>query len=120
MKPFFVIAALLALGCARPEKPRASSGAAGNTNHGQELAAQYGCPSCHQIPGFEGASGTLGPALDHFGSRPMLAGKFQNNPAVLEQWLQNPQSLDPQTSMPNLGIAPADARDISAFLYTLK
>jgi cytochrome c1 len=35
------------------------------------------------------------------------------------RWLQNPQAIDPQSAMPDLGVKEKDARDIAAFLYTL-
>lgn len=35
------------------------------------------------------------------------------------RWLQNPKAIDEKTAMPNLGVTPADARDIAGFLYTL-
>ena len=31
-----------------------------------------------------------------------------------------PQMVDPNNAMPNLGITPSDARDLTAFLDTLK
>jgi cytochrome c1 len=36
------------------------------------------------------------------------------------KWLQNPQALDPNNAMPNLGVTPKDSGDITAYLYTLK
>jgi cytochrome c2 len=35
-------------------------------------------------------------------------------------YIQNPQLADPQNVMPNMGIKPDEARDIVAYLYTLK
>ena len=62
----------------------------------------------------------VGPPLDHFGSRNMIAGKIPNTPDNVIKWLQNPQAMDPTNAMPNLGITPNDAKDIAAYLYTLK
>jgi cytochrome c len=36
------------------------------------------------------------------------------------RWIQNPQTVDDKTAMPNLGVSARDARDIAAYLYTLK
>ncbi len=62
----------------------------------------------------------VGPPLEHFASRSVIAGKIPNTPDNLMVFLQNPQASDPMNTMPNLGITPADSKDIAAFLYTLK
>ena len=36
------------------------------------------------------------------------------------KWIQHPQSIDPKNAMPDLGVTDQDARDIAAFLYTLR
>lgn len=36
------------------------------------------------------------------------------------RWLRNPQAVTPRTLMPNLGVTEADARDIAAYLATLR
>jgi cytochrome c len=89
-------------------------------NHGKQLIDQYGCTTCHIIPGIEGAKGMIGPSLEHVATRPILAGKLPNSPASLTQYIQNPQASDPTNSMPNLGVKPDEARDIAAYLGTLK
>jgi cytochrome c1 len=53
-------------------------------------------------------------------SRQVLAGKLPNNPPNMQQYLLNPQMVDTQNVMPNLGIKPDEARDIAAYLFTLK
>jgi cytochrome c1 len=35
-------------------------------------------------------------------------------------WLQNPQAIVPGNAMPNMGLSEPDARDITAYLYTLR
>jgi len=42
---------------------------------------------------------------------------FQNRSV---QWLQNPQRMDPQNAMPNLGVTALDARDMTAYLQRLR
>jgi cytochrome c1 len=44
----------------------------------------------------------------------------QNTPANLAQFIQNPASLNPQTSMPPISITDDDAQTIAAYLQTLK
>jgi cytochrome c2 len=117
MKFTLVAIALLALISCKPESRPATGG---NPDHGKQLIAQYGCTTCHIVPGVEGPNGMVGPALDHFGSRGTIAGKVPNTPDNVTRWLQNPQAMNPTSVMPNLGITPADAKDLAAFLSTLK
>ena len=91
-----------------------------NVDRGRQLIAQYGCTACHIIPGVKGPRGMVGPPLEHIGAQNMIAGKIPNTPANMERWLQNPQAMDPTNAMPNLGVTPNDAKEIAAYLYTLK
>jgi cytochrome c1 len=36
------------------------------------------------------------------------------------RWIQNPPAVDEKTAMPNMGVTARDARDIAAYLYTLR
>lgn len=36
------------------------------------------------------------------------------------RWIENPSAIDPKTAMPNMGVTVRDARDIAAYLYTLR
>jgi len=92
----------------------------GDVTRGKALMNQYGCGTCHDIPGVEGAHGMVGPPLSKMALRQTIAGKFPNTPDTMAKWLENPQALNPLTSMPNMGVTPADARDMTAFLDTLK
>ena len=62
----------------------------------------------------------LRPPLDHIASRQIIAAKLPNTPQNMTQYIENPQMTDPQNAMPNLGVKPDEARDIVAYLYTLK
>ena len=93
---------------------------ADDITRGQQLVVQYGCVACHDIPGIKGAHGAVGPPLQKMALRQTIAGKFPNTRENMEKWIQNPQGMDPQNAMPNLGVTPDDARDIAAFLDTLK
>lgn len=53
-------------------------------------------------------------------SRSYIAGNFPNAPATLAHWIQSPQALKPKTAMPDLGVTPDQARDITAYLETLR
>ena len=116
--------AVLLTACS-PERPAgAEAGAAaqpaGNAGNGRKLIDQYSCISCHMIPGIEGPHGSMGPTLEAFSRRPAIAGRIPNRPDTIAAYLQNPQAVDPQNRMPPLGITEAEARDITAYLFTLK
>jgi cytochrome c2 len=122
MKRFAVIVAIVALAaCHRQEKTTmlVKTGS-GDAQRGKQAINKYGCTACHDIPGVSGPQGSVGPPLTKMGSRSYIAGKFQNTPETMIQWLQNPQGMDPQNAMPNLGVTPADARDITAYLESLQ
>ena len=90
----------------------------GDPRRGEVAFVNYGCGSCHQITGVSAAQGLVGPPLSKIGDRAILAGRLENRPANLIRWIRDPQGVSPGTAMPNLGVTPADARDITAFLYT--
>jgi len=92
----------------------------GNADRGAQAIQQYGCGSCHMIPGINRANGLVGPPLMMFGRRTFIAGEVANTPNNLVQWIQNPQSIEAGTAMPNMGISEDQARDIAAYLYTLR
>jgi cytochrome c1 len=79
----------------------------------------FGCSSCHAIPGIPQAKGMVGPPLDHFAGRAYIAGQIPNTAEGLIKWIMVPQSIEPGTAMPNLGITEQQARDMAAYLYTL-
>jgi cytochrome c1 len=62
----------------------------------------------------------VGPPLKGIASRVMLGGVLPNSPANMVLWLRAPQQVAPLTAMPDLGVTERDARDIAAYLATLK
>jgi cytochrome c len=92
----------------------------GDAGRGRQAMARYGCGACHAIPGVSGARGNVGPSLSGMGERRIVAGMLANEPANLIHWIQDPQSVVPGNAMPNMGVSDDDARDIAAYLYTLK
>ncbi|GJG89632.1 hypothetical protein tb265_48130 [Gemmatimonadetes bacterium T265] len=94
--------------------------AGGRVDRGRAAVGKYGCGACHMIPGIRAAVGTVGPPLTAFGRRANIGGEAPNEPDMLVQWLRNPQSIEPGTAMPNLGVTERDARDMAAYLYTLR
>lgn len=78
------------------------------------------CGSCHEIPGIEEADGRVGPSLQHFASRQMIAGRLANTPANLERWLKSPQSVKPGGAMPDQNLTDQQVRDAAAYLEQLR
>ena len=115
------LATLIAAGCGEGDvvaEARRRTG--GEPARGRELVRVYGCGSCHTLQGVSGAGGVVGPPLDGLGSRTHLAGRLPNTPENLMLWIRHPQRVAPGTNMPDLGIGERDARDLAAFLYTLR
>lgn len=87
---------------------------------GLAVIKQTGCGGCHQIPGLFWPEGRLGPNLDGFAERTIIAGQLPNRPDILARWVRNAPSLIPDTSMPAVPMSEEDARDVAAYLYTLR
>ena len=92
----------------------------GNARDGARLIRQYGCGGCHIIPGIAGAEGLVGPPLTKLSRRVYIAGVMRNSPDNLTAWLQDPQAFVPGNAMPRMGLNRDQARDITAYLYTLR
>jgi cytochrome c2 len=92
----------------------------GDVRRGRTAIRNYGCGTCHTIPGIAEARGLVGPPLTSLANRVYIAGVLTNTPDNLMDWIQRPRRADRQTAMPNVGVTEEDARDIAAYLYTLK
>ena len=134
--------AVLGLGACRSDDARAAQAAAGgrtgagmpaalaaleagasqpvDPDSGRGAIVRYGCGSCHLIPGVSGADGMVGPPLIAWSRRTVIAGEVPNTPEQLVHWIVMPQSIEPGTAMPNLGVTDEEARNIAAYLYTLR
>ena len=111
-----VALALLVAACDRP-LPESEPATGGNPRNGRQLIQQFGCGSCHSIPGVPGATATVAPSLEKLKNRQFLAGRLSNTPENLQRWIRKPRSVDPKTAMPDVGLDEAQARDIAAYLY---
>lgn len=92
----------------------------GDAGAGRKALQQYLCATCHVIPGVVGANQHIGPPLTGIATRQYIAGVLPNTPANMLRWLRKPTEVDPLSAMPDLGVSEQDARDIAAFLYTLR
>jgi cytochrome c len=122
--PLLVALALLGAlaGCSAPGDSDAAMASAlgGDPARGHDMLRKYGCGSCHMIPGVAGANGLVGPPLAGIASRSYIAGVLPNAPENMRRWIQDPKAVDSLTAMPNVGVTAADARHITAYLYTLR
>jgi cytochrome c2 len=92
----------------------------GNADRGRAAIDRFGCGACHIITGIAGADGQVGPSLSDIASRTEIAGHLPNQPSSMIRWLRYPQAVAPGNGMPDQGIGEGDARDIAAYLYTLR
>lgn len=102
----------------KADAPRVVEGA--DAAHGLVVIERVGCGACHRIPGVAWPQGSVGGALDGFAERSLISGRLPNQPAALVQWLRDAPSLSPETGMPPMPITDDEARDIAAYLYTLR
>jgi cytochrome c2 len=102
--------------CGDPEQPALG----GDPESGRLLLRQFACGSCHSIPGVANASGKVGPPLEGIAGRVYLGGVLPNTPENMASFIRAPHKADPRTAMPDMGVTEAHARDMVAYLYTLK
>lgn len=115
-----VVVISLTSGCGMMTSARTRGYAHGDPQRGLTLVQEYGCHSCHAIPGVRGPKTWVGPPLQAWAKRHYIIGTLSNTPENLQLWLRHPQDVAPGTAMPDLGVTEQDAKDISAYLYTLR
>jgi len=87
---------------------------------GRALITQYQCGSCHAIPGVANARGVTAVSLAGFSRRSYIAGRIPNQPDALALWIIDPHAQISASTMPTLAVSPEQARDMAAYLWTLK
>ena len=117
-----VLVAMAAAGCHgnNPDVPVAYAPPLGDAERGRHLIEAYRCGTCHTIPGVRAATGLAASPLVSFSHRAFIGGEVPNTAANLVAWLRNPQAIEPRTAMPALGVSDVQARDIAAYLYTVR
>jgi cytochrome c oxidase assembly factor CtaG/cytochrome c2 len=115
-----VAAVVLLAGCGRPSESLVDQRVGGDEEQGRAVLAAWGCGTCHTIPGVPRADGLVGPSLAGFGARAYVGGVLTNTPEHVSQWIRNPRSQSPRTAMPALGVSESDARQMAAYLMTLR
>jgi cytochrome c2 len=106
--------------CGRTTTTAVPAATAVDVERGREALHQYACSACHQIPGVTGSQSLVGPPLQGIAGRRLIAGTLANTPENMASWLLQTQQLKPGTAMPQMGVAPQDARDMAAYLATLR
>lgn len=91
----------------------------GDAEVGRLLLVEYGCTSCHRVPGTDVPQGRVGPPLGDFVERRAVAGELPHTPENAVLWITDPDGVDPTTLMPDLGVTEAEAEAILAYLYSL-
>jgi cytochrome c1 len=92
----------------------------GDPEAGRAAIAAVACGICHVIPGVRGANGIVGPSLAGFARRQLIGGIAPNQPTMLVQWVKDAPSIAPSTGMPDMPLTDAQARDVAAYLFTLR
>jgi len=115
-----IIAAIGATGCDSNYDQVARDLTGGEPTRGPTAIRKYGCDTCHTIPGVLSADASVGPPLTQIARRVYLAGRIENTPENMLQWIRHPHSVDDKTVMPEMGVSVQDGRDIVAYLYTLR
>jgi cytochrome c2 len=92
----------------------------GRPSLGKLTVRRLGCDACHQIEGVPGADGQVGPSLKALTDRAEFGGKAPNDAQSLINWIEHPQSVSPGVGMPDIPMSDQDARDMAAYLYTLR
>jgi cytochrome c len=121
LKRAAVAALLLASACARPpgDERALQHVPGGDPDYGLRLIRSYGCAACHIVPGIRDTEGLVGPPLIHWSRRVLLAGSIPNTPDNTIRFIHSPQSLSPDTGMPDVGATPEESRHMAAYLFTL-
>jgi cytochrome c oxidase assembly factor CtaG/cytochrome c2 len=115
-----LLACAAVLSCSGRYDKEAAALTGGSPRRGSAAIGKYGCSACHTIPGIAHAVATVGPPLTQIAVRHYLAGHLVNTPDNMMRWIQHPQQIDPKNAMPDMGVTEQDARDIAAYLYTLR
>jgi len=113
-----VTAYLVSLSRQLPFRPLSPDYGGGTASRGKALVESVGCIGCHvvgditQVREKRGTSFDIAPELTRVGSKV--------NGAWVFDWVRNPRHYNPTTKMPSLRLTDQEARDITAYLLTLK
>ena len=112
------VAALNACGDTRAASPPVAT--EGDAARGKTVIQHYGCNACHAIAGFPEPSVAVAAPITGIASRGYIAGTLPTTPGNLALWIRFPKKVKPATAMPDLGVSESEARDVVAYLYSLR
>lgn len=88
--------------------------------NGRVALQQYNCSSCHVISGMPAADYHVGPPLTDIMQRRFIAGILPMSKENLIEWIMNPPSFKPNSTMPNLSVTRKHAELMVEYLTELK
>jgi mono/diheme cytochrome c family protein len=92
--------------------------AGGIAAKGKEIVESVGCLACHSIGEQTKVRELRGSSYDMAPELTRVASKV--TPDWIYDWVRNPRHYNPTTKMPNLRLTDGEARDVTAYLSTLK
>ena len=101
----------------------ASLPGADNLARGKRLVVEHGCLGCHK---YRGRGGVLGPDITYVGEKTVHDYDFRHvhGEHTVENWLfthfKSPAAVVPNTLMPEMGLSDEQARDLAAYMISLK
>lgn len=116
---FLAAALLLIAACDGPPdtNPHLPSAEA---DRGRALVVEKGCAACHSFPDVRWPRGAVGPPLAGFADQGLIAGRLPNQPGHLIRFIRNAPAFVPGGAMPAVPMSDQDARDVAAYLLTLR
>jgi cytochrome c2 len=117
--PVMLVLLSLAFSACHTQEPQVRV-SGGDERRGREFIDRYGCGTCHVVPGIGRAQGQVGPPLAGIARRSYVGGRLPNTPDNIAFFIRQPQKVSPGSAMPDLGVSEPEARDMAAYLYTLK
>jgi cytochrome c2 len=115
-----LIPLILLVGACKPPPDERNEMPEASPAQGLAVIKRVGCASCHTIPGLPWPEGQVGPNLHRFAERNLISGQLPNRPDVLTAYVRNAPAILPGTTMPAMPISQGEARDVAAYLYTLR
>jgi cytochrome c len=91
-----------------------------SAERGKAVIQHYGCNACHAIAGFPDPSVVVAAPISGIAHRAYIAGTLPTTPENVVLWIRFPRTVKPNTAMPDLGVSESEARDVAAYLYSLR
>ncbi|SMF61212.1 c-type cytochrome [Allosphingosinicella indica] len=116
----FVLVLMLFLAACKPPPDAGTEMTGADPARGLAAIERAGCAACHSIPGIRWPAGRVAPTLEAFGNRTLIAGRLPNRPDLLAAFVRDAPSTLPGTTMPAMPLGETEARDVAAYLYSLR